>query len=458
LPDTLSVSRARVFGRHLPRHGESLGPLMAQVCIITLIFLSVTAPPIRFSENFPYLKAEQALLPFIVAGYAWLFLIGLTRMIRFNGLFVIGTLYSFCVILSIWYGSTILRHTPVLLRDFYEVPKLLLPVAFFTLAYEAELSEASLRRLLDFFALAILLVCLYAWGQFAGLGITFPLNSYYSAGEHVDLSLRYLGRVYSTMGNPNVLGQLMGFAIATFTMAALFHVGNGVRNIAVVVACLATLAMTASRYGLLTSSLGIALIFAFPSTSGRRRAARLGLLILLLPVFALAFNRVAITHETTTQRLESLKNPLQTDSVRDRLDNLWRDAFSDFARSPWIGNGSAKVYFSGIITDSEYLDVLKEFGIVGFLPYMAYYIFPLFLLWKGLKAGQRAGPLLEELEPATFLTLRVSFVMILLAMVMNIGESTFYNQLLQGFLWMWMGLGTRCAYSIIDASRQLSFP
>ena len=93
----------------------------------------------------------------------------------------------------------------------------------------------------------------------------------------------------------------------------------------------------------------------------------------------------------------------------------------------------------------------------GFLAYLAFYIIPLSFIWKGLKAGQRAGPLLEELAPATFLTLRASFIMIILALVMNIGESTFYNELLQGFLWMWMGLGARSARSIMDASRSRSF-
>src|SRR5208337_2856406 len=100
------------------------------------------------------------------------------------------------------------------------------------------------------------------------------------------------------------------------------------------------------------------------------------------------------------------------------------------------------------VTDSEYLEVLKEFGVIGFLPYLAYFLFPLYLLWTGLRAGKRCGVELEERLPATFLVLRLGFVMAVTALVMNIGMSTFYNLILQSVLWIWLGLGARAAKSI----------
>ena len=103
------------------------------------------------------------------------------------------------------------------------------------------------------------------------------------------------------------------------------------------------------------------------------------------------------------------------------------------------------------MTDSEYLDVLKEFGIVGFLAYMPFYLLPLFLMWRGLRSGQLASPLLEAHIPATFLILRVGIVMIVTALLMNVALTTFYNQLLQAFLWIWMGLGVRSAKMISDS-------
>jgi hypothetical protein len=45
----------------------------------------------------------------------------------------------------------------------------------------------------------------------------------------------------------------------------------------------------------------------------------------------------------------------------------------------------------------------------------------------------------------------VGIVMVVTAMLMNIALTTFYNQLLQAFLWIWMGLGVRSAKTISDS-------
>lgn len=428
----------------VPQTGARIAQFGGQASIIALICLSILAPPIRFSETFPFLKAEQILLPVIILFYMWFLLAGYARPIRFNGMFIVGAVYSVCFAISTWYGASLLHHS-VELRDFYEIPKVLFPVVFFTVAYEAELPERALRRLIGFYSAAVLLACLYAWAQFANLGIANLLNPYYSGGEHIDLVLLYAGRVYSTMANPNVLGQLMSWSIPVFALAILLRVGNRIWNICMIAACLITLAMTASRYGVLTSTLGIALTFVIAPRFVRRRAGQLALLLLVLPLFAWTLRSIAVANPVAGQRFLSLSQPLQTDSARGRFDITWPEALTDFARSPFIGNGPAKTYFGEIPTDSEYLDVLKEFGIIGLLVYLAYYALPLAYVWRGIRVSERGSCRGEERLPATSLVMRASFIMIVLALVMNFGESTFYNLLMQSFLWLWIGLGVRAA-------------
>jgi O-antigen ligase len=434
-----------------------ISQMMAQMSIITMICAAVLVPGITFSQSLPWFKAEQVLLPVIFLAYGLLLLAGLARTIRLNGMFVIAFLYTFSIILSIWYGSVVLGQSAIL-RDYYEFPKIWLPVIFFTIGYEAELSETSIRRLMTFLAAAIALVALYAWGQWASLGITFRIDPYYSAGEHINGALARYRRVFSTMGNANVLGQLMTWSVAAYLLAFLSSVGNRARNLAVVFVCLVTLAMTGSRYGLLTTSLAVVLVLALQSASGRRRGSQLALLLLLLPVFALTIQTVATTNKSTIERFGTLQRPMEVDSLRTRLDELWKDAGNDFVQSPFVGHGPAKKIYTDIITDSEYLDVLKEFGIIGFCIYLAYYLFPLHLLWKGLRSAKRAGPWLEDRMPAQIMAMRLSFIMIVTAMVMNIGETTFYSQVLQGFLWIWMGIGARSAKTIVANAISLRNP
>jgi len=446
----------RAFVGVLDSSGTRLRETLAQIAVISPIILSIASPPaIMWDPNSFYLKWEVAVLPVIFLVYTWFFLTGFVRGIQFNGMFAVGGLYSVAVALSIWYGSALLGQT-VVLRDFYEFPKLLLPVAFFTLAYEARLSEIALRRLVAFFAAALVLVCLYAWGQWAGLGFANWLDTKYVAPEHTQAALSYAKRVYSTMGNPNLLGMLMTWSATAFLLAIILRVGRQARNVLLLAVCLATLAMTGSRYGLLATALAVVLVAISSFASARPRLSRLMLPLALLPLFAAAVLLVSDTNQRTLERFETLRAPAETDSFRDRADRLWIDALDSFSQSPILGRGPAKTMFEGIVTDSEYLDVLKKFGALGFISYLAYFLFPLLLVWRGMRAVGRARPELEERIPATLLVLRLGFVMILTALVMNIGMSTFYNAILQGFLFLWMGLAAGAAKSVGEAS--LKYP
>jgi O-antigen ligase len=224
------------------------------------------------------------------------------------------------------------------------------------------------------------------------------------------------------------------------------------------VACLITLAMTGSRYGLMTGSFVVLLAFALPSTSRKQRAIQLKFLLLFVPLMALLFYMIATSNQHTLERFQTLRRPLQADSLRERVDGLWLDAFAEIKETPFFGRGPAKSFYKGVITDSEYLDVLKQFGIIGFFPYFAYFIIPLVVLWTGLRAAWRAGPSLEERIPLTFATLRLCLVMVVTAIVMNIGSTIFYDVPLQGFFFLWMGIGTRCATSIREATKTGGLP
>jgi O-antigen ligase len=431
----------------------------SQACMITMICLAVTAPAIVLSPALPYFKAEQLLVPLVLGLYLWLLAVGVARPIRFHAMLVIGFLYFVCNALSMWYGAQILGHT-VILRDWYELPKVWLPVAFFIIAYEADLTERSLHRLITVFSFAILAVCVYAWSQFLGLSFTYKLNPYYSPGGHIDATLAYAQRVYATVGNANVLGELMTWCVVLFVLAALFRVGSSLRNILVALSCLITLVMTGSRYGLLTVSLGFVLILALASTTGRRRLAQVFFLLLLLPVFAWTYQTVATSNRRTLERYQTLRDPLQTDSLRQRLDDVWLEAIGDFKTSPLLGHGPGKGFLprGDRFIDSEYLNVLRERGIIGFLMFLCYYFYPLYLIGKGRQAVRTVGPLAEQV-PAHAVSVYATFIMGTLALIMDIGMSTFYNPFLQGILWLWLGVGAGSAarLSALVPARRASY-
>jgi len=429
-----------------PVHG------LAQLTLIALICLSVTLPVITISSSLPWFKIEQLALPAIFLAYLWMVLAGFVVPIQPNMLFAVGAVYAVCVSLSLVYGSVLLGHDLVL-SDFYEIPKALLPVAFFTLGLEARLSERNIRRLLSWFSAALVLVCLYAWAQWMDLGISHFLAPFYSGGAHDEGALSHYRRVYSTMGNPNILGQLMTWGLTAFALALWFEVGNRFRNLALAAACLITMVMTGSRYGIIDTAIAMLLISWLAWKSRRRRSFAFLALLVILPATAWTVFGIAGTNRATLDRLETLRNPLTTDSLRGRVDELWQDAADRFLESPVLGHGPAKSIFAGIITDSEYLDVLKEFGLVGFMVYLLYFLVPLRSLWNALRYSVWSALDVQPQWTGRLWLIRTAFVMGVIALAMNIGMSTFYSQPLQGFLWMWLGAGVGAARDFESTTR-----
>ncbi|MGO9589663.1 MAG: hypothetical protein ACLP3K_06415 [Candidatus Acidiferrales bacterium] len=439
-----------------PRSRGWIPEFAAQVGLFSIICLSILFPAIPVSSGLS-LKIEQPLAIVIIGVYGWLLLAGIVRPIRLNAMFLIAALFAFSISLSMWYGSQVLGHN-LIFRDYFEPPKMFLIALYFTIGYEAELSEASLQRLLNFLSVAVVLIAVYGWGQFFDLGFAYKLNPYFSGGLHHELGLELHHRVYSTMGNPNVLGEVLSWFLVLYTMAFLFKVGSPFRNAGTAFLCLLTSVMTASRYCLLASLFGFAMVILTSAGALRRRATQLFLLLfVLLPLFTWTFLTVELKNQSTFERFNALKHPMEVDSLQERFNKVWLEAAFYFEKSPFLGNGPAKGLFLDSYDDSEYLAILKRYGVLGFMPYLAFLLLPLFLCGRGLKAIHgRAGPILEERLPLSSLMARFGFSMVVMAIFMNIGMSTFTSDTLQGFTFLWFGLACRCAKTVSDASANLS--
>jgi len=162
---------------------------------------------------------------------------------------------------------------------------------------------------------------------------------------------------------------------------------------------------------------------------------------------------VSASNRATLDRFQMLQTPLHEKSLRTRLDVLWKDAIEQFLQSPVLGHGPARDIFTNVFTDSEYLQILKQYGLVGLVPYLCFFLVPLRMIYKGLKSVDRAGPWLEQNCTATYWALCLSFVMTVIALVMNIGMGTYYDSSLVAFLWIWMGIGAGVAARITRALR-----
>src|SRR5262249_37300598 len=204
---------------------SELAARLSQVTVFGIFLVALIVPPVPMSGIGLNVRPELIALAIIMVAYCWLLLAGLVQPLRFNAMFAASLFFCVAVVISMIYGADVLHHE-LLYRDYFEIPKTWLPALFFTLTFESNLRERSLRKFLAFMAIPAFLICLYAWGQFFRLDFAYALNPLYTGGEHVDLALQRYDRVYSTFGNPNVLGQYLSWTIIAYAAAALFRVGN----------------------------------------------------------------------------------------------------------------------------------------------------------------------------------------------------------------------------------------
>jgi O-antigen ligase len=435
----------------LPRR-TGIAKFLGQAGLILMMCVAVLAPGLTLNPTWPQVRTETLLLILYGAVFGWLVLVGLAKPLRLHAFYAIGVFFTLSVTVSLIYGTLILNHQ-LSYRDFFEIPKCWLPVLFFTIGYEAELSEKGLKQVLNYLAVAAALVCLYGGAQFLNLGIAAKLNPYYTDFGHNYSGLIRYRRIFATAGNPNALGQLLSWTLVIYVLALLSGVGSRARNICISIACVVTVALTSSRYGLLASALGLMIVMGL-SLSSRRRGVKLVGLLMVLAILGPVFASTARSSYWAIDRFQQLANPLQVDSLRGRLDVLWVEAGSYFFSSPWVGHGPAKMLFDSVYTDSEYLDVLKFYGIVGFFAYIGYYLWPLMETLKMLRRVRFLNQELEERLEGNLLVIRAGFTIFCLALFMNIGEFTLYNNVLLAFLWLWAGLAVRAAHFVREVAAQ----
>jgi hypothetical protein len=448
-----AVSRLLQTGSSEPR--TRLSQYLGEIGIIVLLCACILAPQWEASPTQPKMRRELFVLIAFVIAYGWMLLAGKARKLRPHAFYIIAGLFSVSVTLSIYYGVNILHHD-LSIRDFTEIPKAWLPVLYFTAGYEVQLSESGLRRLLNFLGVATIIICLFGWAQYLNWRIAALLMPYYGDGGHNDYALQMYHRVYSTLTNPNVLSQFLSWTMIAYTLALVFQVGSRLRNVVIPAFCLITIVLSGSRYGILSAAFGFLLVLGL-AIKTRRGVFRVVSLVMLFVLFSSIFMLTQKGSYIATKRFDELRNPMQVASLRGRLDLLWVEAIDYFLSSPVIGHGPAKNIFRWVYTDSEYLDILKWYGAVGFVIYLSYYCWPMLRLRKGLKDSDRLGPPLEHHLQANLLVTRFGFVALWMALFMNIGMFTCFNWYIMGYLWLWTGISVRAA-EVVSEAAQLAAP
>lgn len=191
-------------------------------------------------------------------------------------------------------------------------------------------------------------------------------------------------RSMATFNNPNLLAVYLVLSLAVVLYAT--DTNKIGRKLAYLAQLLIVLAMftTVSRKGL--GTMAIAFIFYYWATERMRNLAIMAILVAVVAVFAVGLSQFSsrFTGDELDRQFEG----------KARMAMAGVEMFGD---SPIIGLGykgyyeNFGVYLPGAGRDkydahNEYVTALANFGLIGFIPFMAVFLYPLAWGWRRLRS------------------------------------------------------------------------
>lgn len=338
--------------------------------ICFLIISSLLIPPLELGASIPELRLEGIII------YLFFPLILIKKWKNPNiaeAKFFekIYLLFLGCMVFSLFWGKIFLG-VPVGTRDFLEIIKISKYLLIFSVITRLDFTAEELHNILYVTVGSIFLSGIIGLFQYYGLlgfeHITAPL---YFDDRIYDIHNRMMG----TFRNPNTYSFIIvvGYVISFVLLLNEKHKLKQLFFITAILLFIWLVILTQSRTGagiLIISTILITLFFAINKQFSFTQ--------LVLLIGGILFVGAAVTSFVSYQlisRFESAINLATDQSWQMRLF-AWYLNFNIFLDAPVFGWGPAKHLYTTIV-DNEYILILRQYGIVGFLVYIWLYILPI---------------------------------------------------------------------------------
>lgn len=278
---------------------------------------------------------------------------------------------STTIIFSINYGKYFLG-VPTSLNDYFEVLKV---IKFFIAVFivsRLNLTNDDIYKLLYVIIFSFILSAVIGLMQFYGiLGFERITAPYYAMDRIYDIHNRMMG----TFFNPNTYGTALTIGVVV-VLALSFYEKNYRKKtglIAIAVILSFTIALTQSRTAVVVLFMAIILLTALNFIKKQFTVKHLLIIIGVFTVLMLVI--VSLLADQILTRFMTLGEIGEDMSFQMRL-LAWYLNLTIFSESMVFGWGPAKLIHTTIV-DSEYILILRRYGIVGFSIYILVYFIPL---------------------------------------------------------------------------------
>lgn len=335
------------------------------------IFSAIVLPPLSSLPGLPSIRFEELL--FLLVFPLLILKRETVKKDRLYNYFVIAVLsFGGAILFSTFYGRYILG-VPVTGRDFFELLKVFKLLIVVVAISRFNLKENDIYKLLYIIVFSFFFSSFIGLMQFYGvLGFERITAPYYFAERIYDIHNRMMG----TFFNPNTYGTAL--TLGTIVAAVLVFYEDKIHRkvlLTLIVLLLSfTIALTQSRTAIIVLLLGLLLIIGLNSFGNRFSLKQIAFLFAGLVVTVLLF--IGILSEEIITRFSALTDISEDASWQMRLF-AWYLNLTIFSESILFGWGPAKMIHTTIV-DSEYILVLRRYGIIGFTIYFFIYLIPFY--------------------------------------------------------------------------------
>lgn len=336
-----------------------------------VLFSSIVLPPLSALPGLPDIRVEE-LLFFLLFPLLILRRESKGKDRLYNYFIYAVIAFGFAIIVSLMHGRYVLG-VPVTGSDYFEllkVFKLLIVVAAIS---RFNLNKEDIYKLLYVVVFSFFISSIIGLMQFYGiLGFERITGPYYFAERIYDVHNRMMG----TFFNPNTYGTALtlGAVVASVLVFYEKEVYRKVFLTFLVILFSFTLALTQSRTAIIV--LLIALIIVFGLNTFRNRLTFKQVAILLTGFLLISVLFIGLLSDEIILRFATLSDITEDTSWQMRL-LAWYLNLTIFYESIIFGWGPAKAIHTTIV-DSEYILVLRRYGIFGFTFYILIYLIPLY--------------------------------------------------------------------------------
>jgi len=357
-----SVYVVKVQGIVKPRH-----------FIIPLLVAAILFPPIRMPAGIPSIRFDLLIILF-----AWGIRLGNTAssgqplILKHQHINKWFGIFGLAILSSMAY-TTLVKGYPFLLRDSFELVKLLKYFLIFSFVASLSIPYKDFKRYCLAALFIFLLSAFVGFAQYLNLfNINAFISPYYAPTQMRGLLVH--GRITGTTGNPNQFGALMVLAATLALAFALFAERKKMRVFSwccVPVYCLAVfLTLSRSSVIILVVAFSVVLLMRFPVKIRTFMKNSWKLLLISLFIALGGIVLVFLAPDKFIARIETLRSFSSLASWQVRLSK-WNEALGIWKESMIFGWGPGKAGMRTVV-DNEWILLLRRYGVVGLT---------VFLLW-----------------------------------------------------------------------------